>query len=81
MFALCLRVDDYATDTTLVAADLAMPATKVNQLFKTLGCSMSKLTQKDLTLLGLPDNAGETKRAVLKCPIRFPKPRMRKKTR
>ena len=28
MFALCLRVDDYATDTTLVAADLAMPATK-----------------------------------------------------
>ncbi len=28
MFALCLRVDDYATDTTLLAMDLAMAATK-----------------------------------------------------
>jgi hypothetical protein len=28
IFALCLRVDDYATDTTLVAADLAMPLAK-----------------------------------------------------
>lgn len=25
MFALCLRIDDYATDTSLVAKDLQMP--------------------------------------------------------
>jgi len=81
IFALCLRVDDYATDTTLLAADLAMPVIKVNQLFKTLGCLISKLTQKDLSLLGLPDSAGEAKRAVLKCPVQFPKPKMRRKTR
>ena len=28
MFALCLRVDDYATDTTLIAKDLSMAVTK-----------------------------------------------------
>ena len=28
MFALCLRVDDYATDTESIAHDLGMPPTK-----------------------------------------------------
>src|SRR5882672_5706250 len=28
IFALCLRVDDYAADTTLIAGDLAMPVIK-----------------------------------------------------
>ena len=28
MFALCLRVDDYATDTETVAHDLSMPPAK-----------------------------------------------------
>ena len=28
MFALCLRVDDYATDSALIASDLAMPVAK-----------------------------------------------------
>lgn len=28
MFALCLRVDDYATDTTLIAKDLSMSVAK-----------------------------------------------------
>ena len=37
MFALCLRVDEWATDTTVLARDLSMPVTKVNQLFKSLG--------------------------------------------
>jgi DNA-directed RNA polymerase I subunit RPA49 len=46
-----------------------------------IGCSISKLSQKDLTLLGLSDSAGETKRAVLKCPVEFPKPRGRGKRR
>lgn len=28
MFALCLRLDDYATDTTLIAKDLSMTVVK-----------------------------------------------------
>ncbi|KAF7977898.1 hypothetical protein HWV62_2454 [Athelia sp. TMB] len=81
MFALCLRVDDFATDSTLLATDLSMPVAKINTLFKSLGCTISKLTQRDLAVLGLPDTAGETKRAVLKCPVQFPKSRVKRSTR
>ena len=28
LFALCLKADDYATDTALIAADLKMPSTR-----------------------------------------------------
>ena len=44
MFALCLRVDEWATDPTLLAGDLSMPVTKVNQLFKSLGSSVSPMS-------------------------------------
>ncbi|KAJ3528889.1 hypothetical protein NM688_g7932 [Phlebia brevispora] len=78
MFALCLRVDDYATDTTLLAKDLSMAVTKVNPIFKSLGCKIESLSSNDLKQLGLPDSAADTKRAVLKVPLEFPKPRVRR---
>ncbi|KAH9943769.1 RNA polymerase I associated factor, A49-like protein [Amylocystis lapponica] len=81
MFALCLRIDDYATDTTLIAHDLSMPVEKVNTLFKSLGCKIEKLDHKQLKQLGLPDAAGDTKRAVLKVPVEFPKVRQRRTRR
>ncbi|KIK92192.1 hypothetical protein PAXRUDRAFT_147843 [Paxillus rubicundulus Ve08.2h10] len=80
MFALALRVDDYATDTTLIASDLSQNVNTVNTLFKSLGCKVNKLTVAALKRLGLPDSAGETKRAVLNAPPEFPKPRMRRRT-
>ncbi|KIJ61208.1 hypothetical protein HYDPIDRAFT_97072 [Hydnomerulius pinastri MD-312] len=80
MFALCLRIDDYATDTSLIANDLSQKVDTINSLFKSLGCTVSKLTITDLKRLGLPDSAGETKRAVLKTPLAFPKPRVRRRT-
>ncbi|KAH7907255.1 Rpa49 subunit specific to nuclear RNA polymerase I [Hygrophoropsis aurantiaca] len=80
LFALCLQVDDFATDTTLIAGDLSQPVTKINTLFKSLGCKISKPSQADLKRLGLPDSAGETKRAMLKVPLEFPKPRARRRT-
>ncbi|KAG6374130.1 RNA polymerase I associated factor, A49-like protein [Boletus reticuloceps] len=79
MFALCLRVDDYATDTTLIANDLSQKGPVINALFKSLGCKISKLTMHDLKRLGLPDSAGETKRAVLSTPLAFPKPRVKRR--
>jgi DNA-directed RNA polymerase I subunit RPA49 len=79
MFALCLHVDEFATDTSVLAADLSMESTKVNLLFRSLGCKINKLTQSDLKRLGLPDSAGEIKRAILKTPLEFPKPRMRRR--
>ncbi|KAI0339086.1 RNA polymerase I associated factor, A49-like protein [Trametopsis cervina] len=76
MFALCLRVDDYATDTTLLAKDLSLAVTKVNPLFKSLGCKVEALNTQDLKRLGLPDSAANTKRAILRVPIQFPKTRV-----
>lgn len=40
MFALCLRMDEWATDTAILARDLSMPVAKVDQLFKSLGMSV-----------------------------------------
>ncbi|KAF8549007.1 RNA polymerase I associated factor, A49-like protein [Imleria badia] len=80
MFALCLRIDDYATDTTIIANDLSQKVATINALFKSLGCKISKLTIHDLKRLGLPDSAGETKRAVLSTPLVFPKPRVKRRT-
>ncbi|KAI0688017.1 RNA polymerase I associated factor, A49-like protein [Cytidiella melzeri] len=81
MFALCLRVDDYATDTTLLAKDLSMAVTKVNPLFKSLGCKIETLTALDLKRLGLPDTAANTKRATLKVPLAFPQVRAKRARR
>lgn len=75
MFALCLRVDDYATDTELIARDLSQSTQSINSLFKSMGCQITKLTLTDLKRLGLPDSAAETKHALLKIPLEFPKPR------
>lgn len=79
MFALCLHVDDFATDTSVLASDLSMEPAKVNMLFKSLGCKINKLTPSDLKRLGLPDSAGDVKRAILKTPLEFPKPRVRRR--
>lgn len=75
MFALCLRVDDYATNTEIIAKDLSQSTQSINTLFKSLGCQITKLTVADLKRLGLPDSAAETKHALLKVPLEFPKPR------
>jgi len=117
LFSLCLKIDDYATDTTLIAADLKMSPTRyvtfssdlmmtdrnlpnrVNSLFKSLGticlfvvmtkslilietslgCTIGKLSPQDLKRLGLPDSAGQEKRAILKAPLTFPKPKLRRR--
>ncbi|KAH9989553.1 RNA polymerase I associated factor, A49-like protein [Russula vinacea] len=72
-------VDDYATDTTLIAADLKMSPARVNDLFKSLGCTIGKLTSQDLKRLGLPESVGQEKRAILKAPLTFPKPKLRRR--
>jgi len=81
LFALCLRVDEYATDAKLIATDLKMSSTKVNTLFRSLGCTIGKLSSQDLKRLGLPDSAGGEKRAILKVPLTFPKPRSKRRAR
>ncbi|KAH9966192.1 Rpa49 subunit specific to nuclear RNA polymerase I [Lactifluus volemus] len=80
LLALCLKVDDYATDTSLIATDLKMSPPRVNTLFKSLGCTIGKLTPQELKRLGLPDSVGQEKRAILRVPLTFPKPKQKKRT-
>ncbi|KAI6142495.1 Rpa49 subunit specific to nuclear RNA polymerase I, partial [Pisolithus tinctorius] len=75
MFALCLRVDEYATNIEIIAKDLSQSTQSINTLFKSMGCQIAKPTVADLKRLGLPDSAAETKRALLKVPLEFPKSR------
>ncbi|KAF8154095.1 RNA polymerase I associated factor, A49-like protein [Crassisporium funariophilum] len=81
IFALCLKLDNYATNTKVIAQDLSMPVTDVNNLFKSLGCKVSKLGERDRLRLGQSANSAEDQRAVLSAPVEFPKPRLRKKRR
>ncbi|KZV71749.1 RNA polymerase I associated factor A49-like protein [Peniophora sp. CONT] len=78
VFALCLKVDHFATDTAIIAADLKLGTTKVNNQFKSLGCNMKDLPVAEMKRLGLPSSAA-TKRAVLTTPLTFPKPRTKRR--
>lgn len=78
-FALCLRVDEWAADTAILAGDLSLPVAKVNQLFKSLGCKIEKLTKKELDRRRLPESEANTKRAHLTVPLEFPKARVKRR--
>lgn len=44
-----------------------------------VGCTIGKLSQQDMKRLGLPDSVANEKRAVLKTPLTFPKPKLRRR--
>ncbi|KAF5376047.1 hypothetical protein D9615_007665 [Tricholomella constricta] len=79
IFALCLKADNFATDTHSIAIDLSKSPAEVNGLFKSLGCKITLLGERERTRLGLSDSAATTKMAVLNAPVEFPKPRLRRK--
>ncbi|KAI0070971.1 RNA polymerase I associated factor A49-like protein [Panus rudis PR-1116 ss-1] len=81
IFALCLHIDDFATDPAMIAQDLSMDPVKVNTLFRSLGCKLQGLTETDVKRLGLPDAMVGTKRAVLKVPLEFPTVRVKRARR
>ncbi|KAH6904495.1 Rpa49 subunit specific to nuclear RNA polymerase I [Coprinopsis sp. MPI-PUGE-AT-0042] len=80
VFALCLKLDKFATNPEMLAHDLSMKPAEVNTLFRSLGCKLVKLSERERTRLGLPDSTADQKRAVLNAPVEFPKPRLRRKT-
>ena len=95
MFALCLRVDKFASNTKVLAHDLSLPvpeyvpccsvchsshpACRVNQLFKSLGCKINKLSDQERRKLGIAGVSAEDRHAVLTGPVEFPKPRRKRK--
>ncbi|KAJ7756279.1 Rpa49 subunit specific to nuclear RNA polymerase I [Mycena metata] len=81
ILALCLRVDNYAADYSLIARDLSLAPEKMSAICKSLGCKITTLGERERTRLGLPDSVADEKRAVLNAPLQFPKQRLKKKTR
>ncbi|KAG6836960.1 hypothetical protein H0H93_000352 [Arthromyces matolae] len=79
MFALCLKLDHFASDTSQIAHDLHMAISEINTLFKSLGCKISVLNDQERAQLGIADKDATVKRAILRAPIAFPKPRLRRK--
>ncbi|KAG9295764.1 hypothetical protein G9A89_008992 [Geosiphon pyriformis] len=75
MFALCLMLDGYVVETSVLAEDLYMPKEKVNEVFKGLGCILEALTKEERDRLGIPSlKSRSMKKAVLKAPPVFPNP-------
>ncbi|KAF8889068.1 RNA polymerase I associated factor, A49-like protein [Infundibulicybe gibba] len=79
LLALCLRVDRYASDSDTLAHDLSLGVTAVRDLFKTLGCKIVKLGERERLRLGIADSRANEKWAVLSAPVVFPKPRAGKR--
>ncbi|KAF5332926.1 hypothetical protein D9758_015956 [Tetrapyrgos nigripes] len=79
LFALCLRVDGFTSDPNVLAKDLSLSVTQVNQIFKSLGCKYKIPSERDRARLGLSDSLAKTKMHVLTAPVEFPKVRMGKK--
>ncbi|EEB08786.1 DNA-directed RNA polymerase I complex subunit Rpa49 [Schizosaccharomyces japonicus yFS275] len=76
MFLLCLMLDNYSTDVTTLANDLSIKNMKANELFKTLGCRIMAYTETQWKAMGITKTeARSRKRAVLKVPLEFPRPR------
>jgi len=84
---LILFLDNWSTDVGLVAADLGMGENKVQELFKSLGCSIISPStgERDRLLeLGIAANPAEARRArkaTLTVPLQFPKERKTKAKR
>lgn len=78
MFLLCLRVDNYATDTNSLASDLALKLGNVNDIFKGLGCQVKPASATALAALNLKvSEAKALKIATLIVPLKFPEIRRR----
>lgn len=63
--AMCLHIDSFAVNCSTLAKDLKMPVSKVQDLFKQLGCT-SEAVKADSGLV--------MRVARLSAPLQFPKP-------
>ncbi|KZO97495.1 Rpa49 subunit specific to nuclear RNA polymerase I [Calocera viscosa TUFC12733] len=75
LFVLTLVVDDFAADIGAIASDLHLPAARVVKIFHAIGCKMETPNLTDRNRLGLPKDAPLDRRAFLRIPLNFPKPR------
>ncbi|KAF9981142.1 DNA-directed RNA polymerase I subunit rpa49 [Mortierella antarctica] len=76
IFAIALTLENFNIDAAAMTRDLSLKQTKVNELFKSLGCKVSELTATQKAQLGVaPEVAKTMKRAILTVPLTFPLPK------
>ncbi|OLL26991.1 DNA-directed RNA polymerase I subunit rpa49 [Neolecta irregularis DAH-3] len=73
LFCLCLMLDNYSADIYTLSTDLSLRPQECTELFKTLGCKITLLTETQRSAIGISKaEAAQRKRAVLKVPLEFP---------
>ncbi|KAF9432852.1 DNA-directed RNA polymerase I subunit rpa49 [Entomortierella beljakovae] len=76
IFAIALTLENFNIDASAMTRDLSLKQSKVNELFKSLGCKVSDATasQKAEASASTDDVKG-MKRAILTVPLAFPLPK------
>ncbi|KAF9350696.1 DNA-directed RNA polymerase I subunit rpa49 [Mortierella sp. AD094] len=76
IFAIALTLENFNIDAAVMTRDLSLKQTKVNELFKSLGCKINDATaaQKAQVNASAEDAKG-MKRAILTAPLTFPLPK------
>ena len=73
------RVNDLFKSLGTMCLDVIVMTDALISFETCLGCTIGKLSSLDLKRLGLPDSAGQEKRAILKAPLTFPKLRLKRR--
>ncbi|ORX39701.1 RNA polymerase I associated factor, A49-like protein [Kockovaella imperatae] len=73
-----LHLSDFKADVTSIAKDLSFQPAKLINIFKSLGCRIDIPSPEEREQLGVTlDGAKALRKAVLRAPVQFPKPKTR----
>ncbi|KAF9209457.1 DNA-directed RNA polymerase I subunit rpa49 [Haplosporangium sp. Z 27] len=76
IFAIALTLENFNIDASVMTTDLSLRQTKVNELFKSLGCKISEATATQKAQASAnEDEPKAMKRAILTVPLTFPLPK------
>ncbi|KAG0071746.1 DNA-directed RNA polymerase I subunit rpa49 [Linnemannia elongata] len=76
ILAIALTLENFNMDAGALTRDLSMKQTRVNELYKSLGCKVNELTAAEKAQSGASNEEVKTmKRAILTVPLTFPLPK------
>ncbi|KAG0257690.1 DNA-directed RNA polymerase I subunit rpa49 [Mortierella polycephala] len=80
ILAIALTLENFNMDSSSVTRDLSLKQTKVNELYKSLGCKINEMTAAQKAQLNVSnEEARQRKRAILTVPLTFPLPKRGRK--
>ncbi|KAF9544915.1 DNA-directed RNA polymerase I subunit rpa49 [Mortierella hygrophila] len=76
ILAIALTLENFNMDAGALTRDLSMKQTRVNELYKSLGCKVNELTATEKAQSGASNEEVKSmKRAILTVPLTFPLPK------